>query len=48
MNPNDPQFQIAQGILKDLADNISQWLPQSEIDNLNAIADHVGKIDLPE
>ena len=42
MNPNDPQFQIAQAIFKDLCDNISQWLPQAENDHLNQIIEQYG------
>ena len=39
MNPNDPQYQIAEDIFNDLVDNLYQWCPQSDIDALDEIAD---------
>ena len=42
MNPNDPQYQIAEGIFNDLVDNLYQWCPQSDIDALDEIAAQYG------
>lgn len=38
MDPSDPQYQIAKAAFDDLCANTSQWLPQSDLDELDAIA----------
>lgn len=42
MDPSDPQYQIAKGIFDDLCANTSQWLPDSDMDELNEVAAQYG------
>lgn len=42
MDPNDPQYKIAKGIFDDLANNTKQWLPDSAMEELNAVATEYG------
>ena len=42
MNPNDPQYQIAEGIFQDLTEHLIQWCPQADIDALDQIAAQYG------
>lgn len=38
MNPNDPQYQIASSIFNELVTNMHQWCPQSDLEELDAVA----------
>ncbi len=42
MNPNDPQYQIAKEIFDELCASTSQWLPDSDLEELNQIAEEFG------
>lgn len=42
MDPSDPQYQIAKGVFDDLCANTKQWLPDSEMEELNEIAAQYG------
>ena len=42
MNPNDPQYQIAKEVFDELCANTSQWLPDSDLEELNQIAEEFG------
>ena len=42
MDPTDPQYQIAKEVFDKLCDNINQWLPQSDLEMLNEIAEQYG------
>ncbi len=42
MDETDPQYVIAKGIFDDLCKNTSQWLPDSELEELNNIAAQYG------
>lgn len=42
MDPNDPQYVIAKGIFDDLTAHVNQWLPDSDLEELNSIAAEYG------
>ena len=42
MDPTDPQYQTAKEVFDKLCDNINQWLPQSDLEMLNEIAEQYG------
>lgn len=42
MDPSDPQYNIAKGIFDDLCASVSQWLPDSDMDDLNKTAAEFG------
>ena len=42
MDPNDPQYQIAKGVFDDLCAHASQWLPDTDMDELDAVAAEYG------
>lgn len=42
MDPSDPQYQIAKDVFDELCANINQWLPDSDLEMLNDIAEQYG------
>ena len=42
MDPTDPQYQIAKGVFDDLCAHASQWLPDTDMDELDAVAAEYG------
>lgn len=42
MDPTDPQYQIAKAVFDKLCANTNQWLPQSDLDMLNEVAEKYG------
>lgn len=42
MDPTDPQYQIAKEIFDELCANSSQWLPDSDLEELNQVAAEYG------
>ena len=42
MDPTDPQYQIAKGIFDELCASTSQWLPDSDMEELDAVAQQYG------
>lgn len=42
MNPNDPQYQTAKEIFDNLSSNVNQWLPATDLDELNQVATDYG------
>ena len=42
MDPTDPQYQIAKGIFDELCASTSQWLPNSDMEELDAVAQQYG------
>lgn len=43
MDPSDPQYQIANNVFQKLCENINQWLPASELAELDEIAAKYGE-----
>ncbi len=42
MDPTDPQYQIAKGVFDDLCAHAGQWLPDTDMDELDAVAAEYG------
>lgn len=42
MDPSDPQYQIAKSVFDKLCANADQWLPQTDLDMLNEVAEKYG------
>ena len=42
MDPSDPQYQIAKSVFDELCANTNQWLPDSDLEMLNEIAEKYG------